>query len=105
MLTGLDRPTILKDMKTEISAGAQWAARVYAEKLAKGDLPNLGAGFSDELRAARAVSGIADRKLFVRSRGSSRKLDASLAPRDRQFWTEVLDWANAQCIALSEVDA
>lgn len=88
-------------MQTTISAGAQWAARVYDQKLASGDLPNLGAGFSDELRAARAVGGIADRKLFVRSRGSSQKLAAPLSPRDRQFWTDVLDWANAKCVGLS----
>lgn len=70
--------------------GRAWARKVIAEKLASGDLPNLGSGYSDELRAARAVQSIADRKLYTRSGRSGQKLENSMSRKDRDFWRGAL---------------
>jgi hypothetical protein len=78
--------------------GIKWAERVFDEKLRTGDLPNLGSGYPDEIRAAKAVQKIADKKLFVRDPRSPRKVSAPLRPRDRQFWQAVLDWSNAYIV-------
>lgn len=72
-------------------AGRAWAEKVYREKLAApATLPNLGPGYSNELRAARAVAAIADRKLFTRSaRGGHVKTPNALSRNDRAFWMAV----------------
>jgi hypothetical protein len=86
---------------TQYDDGRAWARKVYAEKLATGDLPNLGRGYSDEMRAARGVQGIADRKLFIKTARSSVKQAAPLSPDQRKFWQGVMDEANAILVKLS----
>lgn len=86
--------------KFDEARGRAWARNVYAEKLRTGDLPNLGPGFPDEARAARGVQAIADRKLFVRSGRSSRKLEAPLSAKDKAFWSGVLAEANAMLVEM-----
>lgn len=71
-------------------AGRAWAEKVYREKLAApATLPNLGPGYSNELRAARAVSSIADRKLYTRSGRGGHPTPNPLSRTDRAFWTAV----------------
>lgn len=83
---------------SEEAKGRAWALRVYGEKLSDpSSLPDLGEGFSNELRAARAVQGIADRKLHIRSARSARRVAASLPPWERAFWQAVMDTANDLC--------
>lgn len=76
--------------------GRAWAQSVYEQKLASGDLPNLGRGYPDEVRAARAVQSIAERKLYVKAKRSSLKLEAPLPARDKRFWRGVQAWALEQ---------
>lgn len=82
--------------------GFTWADRIYCDKIRSGDLPDLGPGFSRELRAARAVQGIADRKLYARSRGGHVRASLGLPPHDRLFWRDVLDRANALAVMAGE---
>lgn len=89
MLSGMD----------DYQKGQAWAQRVFQEKLDKRDLPNLGPGYTDGQRAARAVSGIADRKLFARSgRSPSVRQENPLSRKQRDFWRGVLDQANALAV-------
>lgn len=87
------------------ASGRAWAERVYREKLADpARLPNLGRGYSNELRAARAVQSIADRKLFVRAARSSVKRDAPLSMNDRRFWRAVLERSGELAVEASSGD-
>ena len=81
--------------------GRAWAEGVYEEKLANPkSLPNLGAGYSNALRAARAVQSIADRKLFTRPRGIRFDDPDSTTPSTARF-----TWRSASTIkALSATD-
>jgi len=80
--------------------GRAWAEGVYEEKLANPkSLPNLGAGYSDALRAARAVQSIADRKLFTRPRGYGAPQDNPMPSSQRDFWRGVLARANELAVA------
>lgn len=83
------------------ASGAAWAERVWREK-ASTITPPPPSRFGGpppptaEFLAAREVQGIAERKLYVRSgRGGHVRREASLSARDRKFWREALDWANA----------
>lgn len=50
--------------------GRGWAEGVYQEKLANpASLPNLGRGYTNEERAARAVLSIAMRKIYAKGVG------------------------------------
>ena len=70
--------------------GRQWAERVYREKLANPrSLPNLGPGYSVELRAIRAVLAIASNKMYVRTKG--RVQEIRLPREQREFWLGVLE--------------
>jgi hypothetical protein len=82
-------------------SGRAWAKRVYEEKLASGDLPNLGSGFPKEVRAARAVQGIAERKLYIKAKRSHLKRPNVLSKGDALFWRNVIQWALEQEALLS----
>lgn len=78
-----------------LTDGEKWADKVMAEKIQSGDLPNLGPGFSDSLRAARALIEIADKKLFMRTKYGSSGLHARKYPvpylpvKIKKFWEDV----------------
>jgi hypothetical protein len=78
-----------------LTDGEKWADKVMAEKIRSGDLPNLGPGFSDSLRAARALIEIADKKLFMRTKYGSSGLHARKYPvpylpvKIKKFWEDV----------------
>lgn len=84
-----------------MTAGRDWADKVYQQKLADPrSLPNLGTGFSDELRAARALQAIAERKLYtVSGRGGHVRVANSLRPADRNFWQDVAKRAGELAVA------
>ena len=83
--------------------GRAWAGRVYSEKLANpATLPNLGRGYSNELRAARAVLSIAEKKMFA-SLSAGRKQALPMPSYQRAFWQGVLDRAGELAIAASEI--
>lgn len=73
--------------------GREWAERVYNERLASGNLPNLGSGYPKEVRAARAVQAIAENKLFAKDR---RRVALPLPASSRKFWQDVQAWALEQ---------
>jgi hypothetical protein len=74
--------------------GRAWAEGVYQEKLANpANLPNLGRGYTNEHRAARAVHGIADRKLYTRSGRGGHPTPNALRRDEREFWLGVAERA------------
>lgn len=81
---------MVRSKATAFDDGRAWARKIYAEKLATGDLPRLGHGYSDELRAARGVQDIALRKLYIIDGRSGRRVEVSLPARQRTFWQGVL---------------
>ena len=86
------------------SAGAKWAQKIYDEKLAKKDFVNLGAGFSDELCAARSVAAIAHRKLYLPGiAAGTRVINPELPKHQRVFWTDVIKHASQLCIEAEQM--
>lgn len=83
-----------------MSRAADFAERVYQERLRSGDLPELGAGYSREHRAAYAVRQIAERKLGVVTSGRGGHVKRTTRPDP--FWEDVASWASAKIVALSE---
>jgi hypothetical protein len=82
--------------------GRAWAEGVYQEKLANpASLPNLGPGYSKELRAARAVHSIADRKLYTRSGRGGHPTPNSLRRDEREFWLGVAERAGEISVAVA----
>lgn len=74
--------------------GRAWAKGVYDEKLSNpSSLPNLGAGYTKEHRAARAVHSIADRKLYTRSGRGGHPMPNRLRNDEREFWLGVAEMA------------
>lgn len=90
-------------MTIEQSKGAQWAQKVYDEKLASGDYANLGPGFSSQLCAARSVAAIAERKLYL-PHASKRVLNPELTKWQRQFWNEVNQHALNLCVSAQTIE-
>lgn len=88
------------------SAGVKWAQKIYDEKLAKKDFANLGAGFSDELCAARSVAAIAHRKLYLPAiAAGTRVMNPELPRHQRAFWVDVIQHASQLCIAAEQLAA
>jgi hypothetical protein len=74
--------------------GRRWALKVFRDKLKKKDLPNLGRGCPDEYRAAYAIREIATNKLYYKkSPFSADRRPRPLFPKQKSFWTGVLDEA------------
>lgn len=87
-------------MSIDTIKGRAWAEGVYQEKLANpASLPNLGPGYSKELRAARAVQSIAQRKLFVQGRAPGVRKELPLPPHQKAFWRGVLERAGELAVA------
>ena len=84
--------------------GRAWAQSRFLALLASpASLPNLGYGYSLELRAARAVQTVAHRRLFYPTQPGLERRERQLAPLERAYWRGVLSKANE--LALLEQDA
>lgn len=84
------------------SRGRIWAQRVYDERMASGNLPNLGRGFSKEQRAWRAVQSIAMRKLYVNGSPFGENRYLPMPEHQRAFWRGALELANQRLVALDQ---
>lgn len=90
-------------MSADEVRGRAWAEGVYQEKLANpASLPNLGPGYPKELRAARAVASIAQRKLYISGKAPGVRQELRLPPHQKAFWRAVLERANELAVAASE---
>jgi hypothetical protein len=86
----------------QYEAGEAWARRTMADKVARGDLPNLGGRFPWPPRylAAYAVAAAATRRLYLTdSKAPLVRREANLNVRDYSFWMGVLDAANEEKVA------
>lgn len=91
----------------QIDKGSAWADDLYRKLLSDpASLPNYGPGFSNALRAARKIQGIAARKLYGQPQAhtvmlADRRYNPSLSKSDIPFWKGVLFRANELAVEAS----